>query len=168
MLSYLLSAANFAHVRVDGEVPAGERAGIVRAFNEPGSPAAVCLLTTQVGGTGLTFNSATRVILMDPYWNPAVDAQAVDRVHRIGQRRDVIIYRLVAAGTVDEKVYRKQVFKTTASKQASIYMDPQQLNTLHRYFTRLERVTTSTPRHRFQARYLMASTMGGTMRRRRY
>lgn len=79
----------------------------------------VALLSTQVGGTGLTFNTASCVILLDPSWNPAVDNQCVDRVHRIGQKYDqVFIYRLVTCGTVEEKMYRNQIFKMTAAMQS--------------------------------------------------
>jgi hypothetical protein len=57
----------------------------------------------------LTLTEATRVIIYDPAWNPAVDDQAVDRVYRIGQKRDVVVYRLISASTVEEKIYGKQV-----------------------------------------------------------
>ena len=72
---------------------------------------AVCLLSTGVGAHGLTLTAATRVVVFDPSWNPAVDAQAVDRAYRVGQSRDVVTYRLITAGTVEEKMYRLQVFK---------------------------------------------------------
>lgn len=79
----------------------------------------VALLSTQVGGTGLTFNTASCVILLDPSWNPAVDNQCVDRVHRIGQKSDqVFVYRLITCGTVEEKMYRNQIFKMTAAMQS--------------------------------------------------
>jgi superfamily II DNA/RNA helicase len=65
----------------------------------------------QVGGLGLTITAADRVIIVDPAWNPAVDNQSVDRAYRIGQQRDVIVYRLITSGTVEEKIYRRQVFK---------------------------------------------------------
>lgn len=98
------------HCRIDGTLRAGERTAIVKAFNADPS-VSVCLLTTGVGGLGLTLTSATRVILSDVSWNPATDAQAVDRAYRVGQGRDVITYRLITAGSVEEKMYRLQVFK---------------------------------------------------------
>ena len=55
----------------------------------------------------------------DPSWNPAKDAQAVDRAYRVGQKNDVVVYRLNTCGTVEEKIYRKQVFKTSLSKTAT-------------------------------------------------
>jgi SNF2 family DNA or RNA helicase len=68
-----------------------------------------CLPPLQVGGLGLTLTAADRVIIVDPSWNPAVDNQSVDRAYRIGQSRDVVVYRLMTCGTVEEKIYRRQV-----------------------------------------------------------
>ena len=104
-----------ALVRVDGRVPAEERHARVEHFqNSPDVPLA--LLTTQVGGLGLTLTAADRVVIYDPSWNPAADSQSVDRAYRIGQTRDVVVYRLVTCGTVEEKVYRRQVFKGGLSR----------------------------------------------------
>ena len=71
----------------------------------------IALLTTKACGTGITLTGADRVILHDPSWNPAEDRQAVDRAYRIGQQRNVTVYRLIMASTVEEKMYEKQVFK---------------------------------------------------------
>ena len=76
----------------------------------------LALLTSQVGGLGLTLTAADRVVIYDPAWNPAADSQSVDRAYRIGQTRDVVVYRLVTCGTVEEKVYRRQVFKGGLSR----------------------------------------------------
>ena len=62
------------------------------------------LISLKAGGVGLTLTEADYVFVLDPWWNPAVEAQAVDRAHRIGQERPVIVYRLVAADTIEEKV----------------------------------------------------------------
>ncbi|RNF14439.1 putative DNA excision/repair protein SNF2 [Trypanosoma conorhini] len=125
--------------RLDGDVPAEERVGTVRAFNQS-ARVWVCLLTTQVGGVGLTVEAASAVVLLDPSWNPSADAQAIDRVHRIGQTREVVVYRLVTCGTVEEKVYRNQVFKVMAAKQTASLGAPagQEGAEFHRYFTRLQ------------------------------
>ena len=65
----------------------------------------VCLpVSLKAGGTGLNLTAASYVVLFDPWWNPAVEAQAIDRTHRIGQDRTVIAYRLLARGTIEEKV----------------------------------------------------------------
>lgn len=66
--------------------------------------AAIFLVSLRAGGTGLTLSRAEYVFLLDPWWNPAVEEQAVDRVHRIGQTRRVFVYRMVAAGTVEERI----------------------------------------------------------------
>lgn len=79
----------------------------------------VFLLTTQVGGLGLTLTAADRVIIVDPAWNPSTDNQSVDRAYRIGQQKDVVVYRLITCGTVEEKIYKKQVFKGGLSKSGT-------------------------------------------------
>ena len=68
----------------------------------------VFLISLKAGGTGLTLTEADYVFVLDPWWNPAVEAQAVDRAHRIGQTRTVMVYRLVSAGTIEEKVLALQ------------------------------------------------------------
>jgi SNF2 family DNA or RNA helicase len=68
----------------------------------------VFLLSLKAGGTGLNLTAAEYVFLLDPWWNPAVEAQAIDRAHRIGQARTVLAYRLIARGTVEEKVAQLQ------------------------------------------------------------
>ena len=77
--------------------------------------------TSQVGGVGLNLTAASRVVILDPSWTN-IDNQAVDRVYRIGQTRNVVVYRLITVGTVEEKIYRRQVFKqcllkTTTEKE---------------------------------------------------
>ncbi|ESS62854.1 DNA excision/repair protein SNF2 [Trypanosoma cruzi Dm28c] len=125
--------------RLDGDVPAEERLKTVQGFNQS-ERLLVCLLTTQVGGVGLTVEAASAVIIMDPSWNPSLDAQAIDRVHRIGQTRDVVVYRLITCGTVEEKVYRNQVFKVMAAKQGTSVREQTGRDSaeFYRYFTRLQ------------------------------
>ena len=71
----------------------------------------VFLLTTRVGGLGINLTAANKVIILDPDWNPMVDIQATERAFRIGQTRDVSIYRFVSEDTIEEKIYHRQVFK---------------------------------------------------------
>jgi SNF2 family DNA or RNA helicase len=78
------------------------RAEVVRGFRSGDDP--VFLISLKAGGVGLTLTEADYVFVLDPWWNPAVEAQAVDRTHRIGQQRPVNVYRLVATDTVEEKV----------------------------------------------------------------
>lgn len=79
-----------------------DRAGVIDKFRSGGSP--VFLISLKAGGTGLTLTEADYVFVLDPWWNPAAEAQAVDRAHRIGQTRHVHVYRLVATDTIEEKV----------------------------------------------------------------
>jgi superfamily II DNA or RNA helicase len=87
-----------------------QRGEVVEAFHACKEPA-VFLLSLKAAGTGLNLTSASYVVLYDPWWNPAVEAQAIDRTHRIGQDRTVIAYRLVTQGTVEEKIWRLQQSK---------------------------------------------------------
>ncbi len=84
-----------------------ERQEIVQAFQED-SNASIFLLSLRAAGTGLNLTTASYVVLYDPWWNPAVEAQAIDRSHRIGQTRTVNAYRLIAPGTVEEKIWELQ------------------------------------------------------------
>ncbi|CAH3197195.1 unnamed protein product, partial [Porites evermanni] len=106
-------------LRIDGTVSkTAERQHLINTFQT--DPSYSCfLLTTQVGGVGITLTSADRVVIFDPSWNPATDAQAVDRVYRIGQKKTVVIYRLITCGTLEEKIYRKQIFKDALMKQTT-------------------------------------------------
>ncbi|MBW9214009.1 DEAD/DEAH box helicase [Mumia sp. zg.B53] len=79
-----------------------DRAGAIDGFKAGDQP--VFLISLKAGGVGLTLTEADYVFVLDPWWNPAVEAQAVDRVHRIGQESPVMVYRLVSAGTIEEKV----------------------------------------------------------------
>ncbi|MGA0133492.1 MAG: DEAD/DEAH box helicase [Opitutales bacterium] len=80
-----------------------DRSTPVEGFKETRGPA-LFLASLKAGGTGITLNAAEYVFLLDPWWNPAVEAQAVDRVHRIGQKNPVLIYRMISPGTVEERI----------------------------------------------------------------
>ena len=77
--------------------------------SEAGPP--VMLISLKAGGTGLNLTAADHVFLLDPWWNPAVEDQAADRAHRIGQERPVLVYRLVAKDTVEERILALQAKK---------------------------------------------------------
>ena len=98
----LLDAQGIAYEYLDGQTPQGARAARVRAFQEGAAP--LFLISLKAGGFGLNLTAATSVIHLDPWWNPAVEDQASDRAHRIGQERPVTVYRLVARGTIEEKM----------------------------------------------------------------
>jgi superfamily II DNA or RNA helicase len=96
-----LRDAGLGFVRLDGST--SNRGDITARFQAPDGPP-VMLISLKAGGTGLNLTAADHVFLLDPWWNPAVEAQAADRAHRIGQTRPVNIYRLVAQGTVEERI----------------------------------------------------------------
>ncbi len=91
------------------------REEIVSDFQE-GSDPSVFLISLKAGGTGLNLTSASYVVLFDPWWNPAVEAQAIDRTHRIGQKRTVIAYRMATRGTIEEKIWELQQRKAKMLK----------------------------------------------------
>ncbi len=92
------------------------RERVVAEFQEDPRPG-VFLISLRAGGTGLNLTAASYVVLFDPWWNPAVEAQAIDRTHRIGQDRTVIAYRLLAAGTVEEKIFELQQRKAALTRE---------------------------------------------------
>ncbi|XP_013387250.1 TATA-binding protein-associated factor 172-like [Lingula anatina] len=103
---------NVTYLRLDGSVPAGSRHGLVNRFNNDPS-IDILLLTTHVGGLGLNLTGADTVIFVEHDWNPMKDLQAMDRAHRIGQKKVVNVYRLITRGTLEEKIMGLQKFKLT-------------------------------------------------------
>ncbi|KAK9419232.1 hypothetical protein SUNI508_01209 [Seiridium unicorne] len=99
-----------SYLRLDGSVEANKRQDIVNKFNSDPSYD-VLLLTTSVGGLGLNLTGADTVIFVEHDWNPQRDLQAMDRAHRIGQKKVVNVYRLVTRGTLEEKILSLQAFK---------------------------------------------------------
>jgi SNF2 family DNA or RNA helicase len=97
-----LDAAGISYQYLDGQTPAGERRERVDAFQR--GEGELFLISLKAGGTGLNLTAADYVIHMDPWWNPALEDQATDRAHRIGQTRPVTVYRLVAKGTIEEQI----------------------------------------------------------------
>ncbi|MBM7505868.1 SNF2-related protein [Agromyces aurantiacus] len=97
-----LGAAGVPHAYLDGSTPRGRRDEEVARFRA--GEASVFCISLKAGGFGLNLTEADYVFLLDPWWNPASEAQAIDRAHRIGQDKQVMVYRLVATGTIEEKV----------------------------------------------------------------
>ncbi|XP_037535921.1 DNA excision repair protein ERCC-6-like [Nematolebias whitei] len=117
ILERILGNRGFKVLRLDGTIAQiAEREKLISRF-QTDKRYSVFLLTTQVGGVGITLTAADRVVIYDPSWNPATDAQAVDRAYRIGQTENVVIYRLITCSTVEEKIYRRQVFKDSLIRQ---------------------------------------------------
>eukprot|EP00170_Pyropia_yezoensis_P002703 contig_11376_g2708 len=106
ILESFLSLHGYPYLRLDGTTPPENRQRLVSRFNGD-SRVFVMILTTRSGGVGLNLVGADTVVFYDSDWNPAMDAQAQDRVHRIGQTRPVRVIRLVSASTVEEKILQK-------------------------------------------------------------
>eukprot|EP01061_Rhynchopus_euleeides_P041807 TRINITY_DN73098_c0_g1_i1.p1 TRINITY_DN73098_c0_g1~~TRINITY_DN73098_c0_g1_i1.p1 ORF type:complete len:1095 (+),score=464.44 TRINITY_DN73098_c0_g1_i1:226-3285(+) len=111
VIAALCEAMDVKYFQLDGGTPIKKRQSLVDMFNIPGSSEIVFLLSSKAGGVGLNLIGANRLILYDPDWNPANDAQAMGRVWRDGQKKKVFIYRLLTTGTIEEKVYQRQVSK---------------------------------------------------------
>ena len=110
-----LGAAALGFCRLDGSTR--DRARVVQRFQDSAGPP-VMLLSLKAGGTGLNLTAADHVFLLDPWWNPAVEEQAADRAHRIGQDRPVMVYRLVAKDTVEERILELQAKKKALADAA--------------------------------------------------
>uniref|UniRef100_A0A671LC05 DNA excision repair protein ERCC-6-like 2 n=1 Tax=Sinocyclocheilus anshuiensis TaxID=1608454 RepID=A0A671LC05_9TELE len=103
-------AEGLEYHRLDGNTKSKDRVKIVKEFNSS-RDVNLCLVSTLAGGLGLNFVGANVVVLFDPTWNPANDLQAIDRAYRIGQCRDVTVFRLISLGTVEEIIYLRQIYK---------------------------------------------------------
>jgi superfamily II DNA or RNA helicase len=103
-----LQSAGIRFTRLDGSTR--DRGAVVNEFQSESGPP-VMLVSLKAGGTGLNLTAADHVFLLDPWWNPAVEDQAADRAHRIGQDRPVMVYRMVAKDTVEERIFALQAKK---------------------------------------------------------
>jgi SWI/SNF-related matrix-associated actin-dependent regulator of chromatin subfamily A3 len=120
LLERSITTAGYKLVRLDGSVSSARRKAALHSFAE--DPAVtVFLISLQAGGVGLNLTAANHVILMDPWWNPAVEEQATDRVHRLGQKRAVTVARMVAGHTIEERMMELQDLKR---KIMEISLDP--------------------------------------------
>jgi SNF2 family DNA or RNA helicase len=128
LIAPALDAQGIGYVKLTGETT--DRETIVKRFQAGEVP--VFLVSLKAGGTGLNLTAADTVIHYDPWWNPAVERQATDRAHRIGQTRPVFVYKLICAGTVEEKIVALQtrkaeladaIFSETASTRMQFDID---------------------------------------------
>ena len=103
LLEEKLKEKNVPYLRMDGTTPKGKREQLITTFQESGTPL-IFLMSLKVGGVGLNLTRASYVFHLDPWWNPAVEDQATDRVHRIGQQKKIIITRLIMHESVEEKI----------------------------------------------------------------
>lgn len=123
---FVRSLDGFKYLRMDGTTSIKDRQTLVDRFNND-PDLHVFLLTTKVGGLGVNLTGANRVIIFDPDWNPSTDVQARERAWRLGQKKEVTIYRLMTAGTIEEKIYHRQIFKQFLTNK--ILKDPKQRQT---------------------------------------
>ncbi|CAF3805428.1 unnamed protein product [Rotaria sp. Silwood1] len=118
------------YFRMDGKVSIKQRAADIKTFNEvENTRARLFLISTMAGGIGINLYSANRVIIFDVSWNPAHDLQAMFRSYRLGQKKPVYIYRIIGKGTMEEKIYKRQIIKQAMSQRV---VDSKQLD---RHFT---------------------------------
>ncbi|KAI8093601.1 SNF2 family N-terminal domain-containing protein [Halteromyces radiatus] len=101
----------FAYLRLDGSTKSDDRSQLLQIFNAPDSPYFIFLLSTRAGGLGLNLQTADTVIIFDSDWNPHQDLQAQDRAHRIGQTKEVRIFRLISANSIEENILAKANYK---------------------------------------------------------
>ena len=102
-----LEQKGISHLYLDGRMPAEARKKSVQQFQEEDATR-VFLISLKAGGVGLTLTAADYVYLVDPWWNPAAEQQAIDRSHRIGQVKKVFAYRMICKDTVEEKILQLQ------------------------------------------------------------
>ncbi|XP_051210704.1 TATA-binding protein-associated factor BTAF1 isoform X2 [Lolium perenne] len=143
------------YLRLDGSVQTEKRFEIVKSFNSDPT-IDVLLLTTHVGGLGLNLTSADTLVFMEHDWNPMKDLQAMDRAHRLGQKKVVNVHRLIMRGTVEEKVMSLQRFKVSIAN-AVINAENASLKTMNT--DQLLDLFTSTPASR-KASVLPSSSIG--------
>ncbi|KAK7236792.1 ATP-dependent helicase [Aureococcus anophagefferens] len=108
----------YTYLRLDGGTPVKERQKLVDQFNDPRGDVFVALISTRAGGTGLNLQAANKVVVFDVNWNPTLDAQAQDRAYRLGQKRQVDIFRLVSKGTIEEMTFMRQLYKKAITRSA--------------------------------------------------
>ncbi|XP_042316777.1 DNA excision repair protein ERCC-6 isoform X2 [Sceloporus undulatus] len=137
ILEAFLKQRSYSYLKMDGTTTVASRQPLITRYNEDTS-IFVFLLTTRVGGLGVNLTGADRVIIYDPDWNPSTDTQARERAWRIGQTKEVTVYRLLTAGTIEEKIYHRQIFKQFLTNR--VLKDPKQRrffksNDLYELFT---------------------------------
>ncbi|XP_040577120.1 DNA excision repair protein ERCC-6 [Lepeophtheirus salmonis] len=137
LLEIFIQRRQYSYLKLDGTTSVSSRQSLIDKFNEDPN-IFVFILTTKVGGLGVNLVGANRVVIFDPDWNPSTDTQARERAWRIGQKNQVTIYRLITSGTIEEKIYHRQIFKQFLVNR--VLKDPKQKrffksNDLYELFT---------------------------------
>jgi len=114
LIAKSLDERQLPYQSLTGDTPGVQRAGLVDRFQAADVP--IFLISLKAGGVGLNLTAADTVIHYDPWWNPAVEAQATDRAHRIGQDKPVFVYKLICASTVEEKIQALQQRKADLAR----------------------------------------------------
>ncbi|RYY86746.1 MAG: DEAD/DEAH box helicase, partial [Chitinophagaceae bacterium] len=117
LLSNSLKEARLSFLRLDGSTPTDQRQELCNRFNDESSEERVFLLSLKAGNAGLNLMAADYVFLFDNWWNAAVEQQAIDRTHRIGQTRPVFAYRMICTDTIEEKIWQLQQRKSKLSAE---------------------------------------------------
>ncbi|KAJ9544195.1 hypothetical protein OSB04_023902 [Centaurea solstitialis] len=119
LLEEPLKAAGFKTLRLDGTMTAKRRANVIKEFGVSKADGPTVLLASlKASGTGINLTAASRVYLMEPWWNPAVEEQAMDRVHRIGQKEEVKVVKMIAKDSIDERIVLLQEQKQKLAEEA--------------------------------------------------
>ncbi|TID20623.1 SNF2-related protein [Venturia nashicola] len=137
LIQYALEANNITHTRLDGKMARKARGKAIEAFRDD-PEIQVILVSIGAGGVGLNLTAASKVFMMEPQYNPAAEAQAVERVHRLGQVRDVEIVRYIMRGSIEEAILEVQKVKTemadmTMNRNHKVSKAQEQMETLQRY-----------------------------------
>lgn len=150
LLETVLQKLNITFLRLDGSTPNKLRDKLVNDFNnQPILVNSVFLLSAKSGGVGLNLTGASRLILFDNDWNPSIDLQAMARIHRDGQKKPVFIYRIMTTGSIDEKIFQRQLMKNNLSdkfldNKTESKLDLFELNDLKDLFTVNEETLSNT------------------------
>jgi len=137
ILEMYSKSQGYKYLKLDGTTGVGSRQPLIQKFNSS-QDIFLFILTTKVGGLGVNLTGANRVVIFDPDWNPSTDTQARERAWRIGQDKQVTIYRLMTSGTIEEKIYHRQIYKQFLVNR--VLKDPKQRrffksNDLYELFT---------------------------------
>ncbi|XP_078039953.1 DNA repair and recombination protein RAD54B isoform X2 [Augochlora pura] len=116
LLETICNNENLQFLRLDGSTASSSRLKIIQQFNSGNDEHKVLLLSAKAGGVGLNLPGASRLVLFDSDWNPASDSQAMARIWREGQKKNVFILRLLTTGTIEEKIFQRQVSKASLSE----------------------------------------------------
>lgn len=138
-ISTRLEDKNISYMYLDGSTKAEKRIEMVKTFNEGDTQ--VFLISLKAGGMGINLTGADMVIHFDPWWNPAVEAQATDRAHRIGQKKTVEVIKLIARGTIEEKIFKlqekkKEIIESVINDEtgAELFLSQMSLNEIEDLF----------------------------------